>query len=132
MTERSRARAGGAHAKELAALGRRYVESWKDVAQAKSMGIDLLSGLTVAAVALPLNVGLAIAMVDLCRVRNLSRGQTGVRREVTQVDTLIGESPMQRDERRRIGHPDRAHLNAASIREHHFARACERQHGRRA
>jgi SulP family sulfate permease len=56
-----RRRAQNLHAKDLRALATRYAESWQDVARAKSFGIDLLSGLTVAAVALPLNVGLAIA-----------------------------------------------------------------------
>ena len=51
----------GSHATQLRALARSYAESWQDVAKAKAIGIDLLSGLTVAAVALPLNVGLAIA-----------------------------------------------------------------------
>lgn len=54
-------RAPNAHAKELGVLAKRYVESWQDALRAKSLGVDLLSGLTVAAVALPLNVGLAIA-----------------------------------------------------------------------
>lgn len=56
-----RRRAPSAHAKELGEVAKRYLESWQDVVRAKSLGIDLLSGLTVAAVALPLNVGLAIA-----------------------------------------------------------------------
>jgi sulfate permease, SulP family len=37
-----------------------WLEKWRDVARAKPMG-DVLAGLTVAAVALPLNVGLAVA-----------------------------------------------------------------------
>ncbi|MDB5215208.1 MAG: Sulfate permease [Myxococcaceae bacterium] len=40
---------------------RSFVDSWRDVPKARSLTGDLLSGLTVAAVALPLNVGLAIA-----------------------------------------------------------------------
>ncbi len=37
-----------------------WLDKWRDVARAKPMG-DVLAGLTVAAVALPLNVGLAMA-----------------------------------------------------------------------
>lgn len=40
---------------------RSFVDSWRDVPKARSFTGDLLAGLTVAAVALPLNVGLAIA-----------------------------------------------------------------------
>ncbi len=47
--------------RELLAVPRDWVASWRDTLRAKSVGGDLLSGLTVAAVALPLNVGLAIA-----------------------------------------------------------------------
>lgn len=46
---------------ELLAIPRDWIESWRDTFRAKSLAGDLLSGLTVAAVALPLNVGLAIA-----------------------------------------------------------------------
>ncbi len=61
MTEGRPARARSAYMKELAGLARGYASSWAEVARAKSLGADLLAGLTVAAVALPLNVGLAIA-----------------------------------------------------------------------
>jgi SulP family sulfate permease len=61
MTEARRARSKSAYLNELAGLARHYKETWSDVARAKSLGGDLLAGLTVAAVALPLNVGLAIA-----------------------------------------------------------------------
>ena len=47
--------------RELLAVPRDWVASWRDTLRARSAGGDLLSGLTVAAVALPLNVGLAIA-----------------------------------------------------------------------
>lgn len=53
--------AKSAHFKELVNLVRHYRETWSDVAKSKSFAGDVLSGLTVAAVALPLNVGLAIA-----------------------------------------------------------------------
>lgn len=56
-----RERTKSAYAEAWSAIARRYVDSWKDVVRARSLGADLLSGLTVAAVALPLNVGLAIA-----------------------------------------------------------------------
>ena len=49
------------HVAMLAAAAKHFVSGWADVPKAKSVGPDLLSGLTVAAVALPLNVGLAIA-----------------------------------------------------------------------
>jgi sulfate permease, SulP family len=61
MAEGRHVRSKSAHLADLAGLARRYRESWQDVAKARSIGTDLLSGLTVAAVALPLNVGLAIA-----------------------------------------------------------------------
>lgn len=55
-------RAGGIDIRrELLAVPRDWLASWRDTLRAKSAGGDLLSGLTVAAVALPLNVGLAIA-----------------------------------------------------------------------
>ena len=49
------------HVAALGAIARRFVEDWRDVPRARSFTSDLLAGLTVAAVALPLNVGLAIA-----------------------------------------------------------------------
>ena len=49
------------HAAALGAILTRFVEDWRDVPRARSFTSDLLAGLTVAAVALPLNVGLAIA-----------------------------------------------------------------------
>ncbi len=61
MTEARRARSRSAYVQELFALAKRYKESWSDVVRAGLPGADLLSGITVAAVALPLNVGLAIA-----------------------------------------------------------------------
>ncbi len=38
-----------------------WVSTWRDVLRARSLGADLLAGLTVAAVALPLNLALAVA-----------------------------------------------------------------------
>ncbi|MBN9166093.1 MAG: hypothetical protein BGO98_09720 [Myxococcales bacterium 68-20] len=61
MGEERRARSKGAYVTELIGLGRRYRETWSDALKARSWGQDLLAGLTVSAVALPLNVGLAIA-----------------------------------------------------------------------
>jgi SulP family sulfate permease len=55
---------GNARSGHLAALGaaaRDLLGEWRDVPKARSFSSDLLAGLTVAAVALPLNVGLAIA-----------------------------------------------------------------------
>jgi SulP family sulfate permease len=46
---------------EWTGMGRAWVSSWRDVFTSKSFVADLLSGLTVAAVALPLNLALAIA-----------------------------------------------------------------------
>lgn len=42
-------------------MARHFVDGWREVPRARSFTGDLLAGLTVAAVALPLNVGLAIA-----------------------------------------------------------------------
>ncbi|HVH46736.1 MAG TPA: SulP family inorganic anion transporter [Labilithrix sp.] len=61
MAEGRRVRTKSAHLTELIGLARRYKESWADVVRARSWGQDLLAGMTVSAVALPLNVGLAIA-----------------------------------------------------------------------
>jgi sulfate permease, SulP family len=49
------------HVAAVGDLVKSFVDSWRDVPRARSLTTDLLSGLTVAAVALPLNVGLAIA-----------------------------------------------------------------------
>ncbi|CAN5730983.1 hypothetical protein BH11MYX4_BH11MYX4_39510 [soil metagenome] len=49
------------HVEALRVAARHFVEGWRDVPRARSFTSDLLAGLTVAAVALPLNVGLAIA-----------------------------------------------------------------------
>ncbi|MBX3224646.1 MAG: hypothetical protein KF795_29290 [Labilithrix sp.] len=61
MGEGRRGGSKSAYATDLLALGRRYRESWSDALRARAWGQDLLAGLTVSAVALPLNVGLAIA-----------------------------------------------------------------------
>ena len=53
--------AAGSYSAALAAAARHFVDGWRDVPRQRSLGGDLLAGLTVAAVALPLNVGLAIA-----------------------------------------------------------------------
>jgi sulfate permease, SulP family len=47
--------------RELRGLFRSYVGSWVYVVRARALSQDLLSAVTVAAVALPLNIGLAIA-----------------------------------------------------------------------
>ncbi|MDB4942886.1 MAG: Sulfate permease [Labilithrix sp.] len=51
----------GGHGAGLARAAAHFVEGWREVPRARSLTTDLLAGLTVAAVALPLNVGLAIA-----------------------------------------------------------------------
>lgn len=61
MAEGRRVRTKSAYVQELVGLARGYKESWQYVTRAKSLSADLLAGLTVSAVALPLNVGLAIA-----------------------------------------------------------------------
>lgn len=61
MTEIRRRRSNGSYVTELVGIARGYKDSWADVVRARSIGTDLLAGVTVAAVALPLNVGLAIA-----------------------------------------------------------------------
>lgn len=54
-------RSSSQHGADIAVAVRHFVDGWKDVPRAKSLTVDLLAGLTVAAVALPLNLGLAIA-----------------------------------------------------------------------
>lgn len=61
MAEGRRVQAQSTYVRELIHLAREYKESWTNVVKARSWGTDLLAGLTVSAVALPLNVGLAIA-----------------------------------------------------------------------
>lgn len=61
MTDSARSSPKSTHGRELLGLVRHFVESWRYVGRARSVGQDALAGLTVAAVALPLNVGLAIA-----------------------------------------------------------------------
>jgi SulP family sulfate permease len=61
MAEGRRVRTQSGYVKELLGLAQTYKGTWSEVARARSWGTDLLAGLTVAAVALPLNVGLAIA-----------------------------------------------------------------------
>lgn len=61
MDQGRRVRSKSGYVQELVGLASRYKSSWVDVVRAKSTATDLLAGLTVAAVALPLNVGLAIA-----------------------------------------------------------------------
>ncbi|HYO53001.1 SulP family inorganic anion transporter [Archangium sp.] len=46
---------------ELSAMGRHWVEAWKDVLRLRALPQDVLAGITVAAVALPLNLALAVA-----------------------------------------------------------------------
>ncbi|CAN5777564.1 hypothetical protein BH09MYX1_BH09MYX1_42660 [soil metagenome] len=47
--------------RDLLEAGRFFVNSWTSLGRTKGLSSDLLSGLTVAAVALPLNVALAVA-----------------------------------------------------------------------
>lgn len=61
MEQGRRGRAGNGYTRELIGLAGHYAETWRDVVRARSASTDLLAGLTVAAVALPLNVGLSIA-----------------------------------------------------------------------
>lgn len=49
------------HLAELRTLPAAWLASWKEVFKGDSIGPDLLAGLTVAAVALPLNLALAVA-----------------------------------------------------------------------
>src|SRR4051812_26892850 len=51
----------GSYPAALADAARHFLDGWRDVPRQRSFGGDVLAGLTVAAVALPLNVGLAIA-----------------------------------------------------------------------
>ena len=46
---------------EVQAMARHWVEAWKDVVRLHSIPQDVLAGITVAAVALPLNLALAVA-----------------------------------------------------------------------
>ena len=52
---------GSGHLAAIGGMARHFVDGWREVPRARSFTGDLLAGLTVAAVALPLNVGLAIA-----------------------------------------------------------------------
>lgn len=52
---------GSGYVRELSGLLRAYMASWGYVVRARALSQDLLSAVTVAAVALPLNIGLAIA-----------------------------------------------------------------------
>lgn len=61
MAVGKRSHGGSSHLLELVEIARRYKQTWTDVVAARSFGQDVLAGLTVSAVALPLNVGLAIA-----------------------------------------------------------------------
>lgn len=56
-----RTSAGSAHAAGLASAARNFAAALRDDVGSKHHGQDLLAGITVAAVALPLNLGLAIA-----------------------------------------------------------------------
>ncbi|XXF76586.1 SulP family inorganic anion transporter [Myxococcaceae bacterium GXIMD 01537] len=51
----------GRHLDELRSMVHHWVEAWKDVVRLKSLPQDVLAGITVAAVALPLNLALAVA-----------------------------------------------------------------------
>jgi len=50
----------GSAATEWRAIGRDWVRTWLEVVKSKSLGADILAGITVAAVALPLNLALAV------------------------------------------------------------------------
>lgn len=49
------------HAQRWSEMGAEWLRSWRDVFQKRTLVSDVLAGITVAAVALPLNVGLALA-----------------------------------------------------------------------
>jgi sulfate permease, SulP family len=49
------------HAREFGAMGARWLESWRETIKSRSLPSDVLAGITVAAVALPLNLALAVA-----------------------------------------------------------------------
>lgn len=49
------------HVRELAASATYWYQSWRDTLRARSLPADVLAGVTVAAVALPLNLALAVA-----------------------------------------------------------------------
>lgn len=68
---------GGADfVREWAAMARDWRDEWASVIRAPALGADLLAGLTVAAVALPLNVALAVAS-GLPPVAGLIAGAVG-------------------------------------------------------
>src|SRR6187402_2155868 len=54
-------RTSSTYVTELVGLGQRFASGWADTFRGRSWGTDVLAGVTVSAVALPLNVGLAIA-----------------------------------------------------------------------
>jgi len=61
MATISREASGKSWNREIGDLAKSWIDSWRFVGRAKPLPHDLLSALTVAAVALPLNIGLAIA-----------------------------------------------------------------------
>lgn len=72
-----------------AAAARHWLTSWKDAVSGKYIGADILSGLTVAAVALPLNLALAVAC-GLPSSAGLIAGAVG-----GAVAAVFGGSPLQ-------------------------------------
>ncbi len=68
---------------------RHWLADWKDVAQGRSIGADIIAGITVAAVALPLNLALAVAS-GLPASAGLVAGAIG-----GVIAGLLGGAPLQ-------------------------------------
>ena len=79
----------GAYGRELQSMGRNWLSLWRDVTQAKSLLPDVLAGVTVAAVALPLNLALAVAS-GLPPIAGLVAGAIG-----GGLAAVFGGSPLQ-------------------------------------
>ncbi len=85
------AKGGGAspYARELGSIASNWVDRWREVLSGKGLGGDLVAALTVAAVALPLNLALAVAC-DLPPSVGLISGALG-----GMVAASLGGAPLQ-------------------------------------
>ena len=61
----------------------------------------------------------AVVVVDLGEALDLERRKHRVGREEAEVDRLLREAGVQRDQRVRVGRPNRPDVGGAAIREHH-------------
>ncbi len=71
------------------AMGRVYLSDWRATLRGRSLGADLIAGITVAAVALPLNLALAVAS-GLPPLAGLVAGAIG-----GAIAAVFGGTPLQ-------------------------------------